>query len=295
MKRNNFGYYIREGNKGIFVHGFMSFAAICAIIACLLIMGSFVLITLNLNNIISDLERESEILVYIDDNLSEAEAKSVGSNINMITNVQQAVFVSRDEALQDYIGQQDDPTLFDGVDATTLRDRYRVTLLDIGQTKDTVTKIEAISGVAKVSAHYEISNGFMTMQSILNVASTAIIAILMIVSLFIISNTVKLALYDRREEIAIMRMVGATNRFIRGPFLIEGFTLGIVGAAIAFFAEWGVYSLITVRIQAVDTMKLLNLLPFMDIWAPMAAGFAAVGFVVGVIGSALSIRKFLRV
>lgn len=279
----------------MFLHGFMSFAAICAIIACLLIMGSFVLIMINLQHMITDLEQESEILVYIDEDLTTAEAKSVGSNINMITNVEESIFVSREQALENYIAQQDDPSIFEGVEADTLRDRFRVSLRDISQTQQTVAEIEQIDGVAKVSAHYEISNGFTTMQSILNVASAAIILILFVVSLFIIANTVKLALYDRKEEIAIMKMVGATNRFIRGPFLIEGFLLGIIGAIIAFLAEWGIYTLLTSRIVAVDTMHLLNLISFSEVMVPLAVAFAAAGFIIGVFGSALSIRKFLRV
>lgn len=103
----------------MFLHGFMSFAAICAIIACLLIMGSFVLIMMNLQHMITDLEQESEILVYIDEDLTTAEAKSVGSNINMITNVDESIFVSREQALEDYIAQQDDPSIFEGVEADT--------------------------------------------------------------------------------------------------------------------------------------------------------------------------------
>ena len=250
---------------------------------------------MNLQHMITDLEQESEILVYIDEDLTTAEAKSVGSNINMITNVDESIFVSREQALEDYIAQQDDPSIFEGVEADTLRDRFRVSLRDISQTERTVAEIEQIDGVAKVSAHYEISNGFTTMQSILNVASAAIILILFVVSLFIIANTVKLALYDRKEEIAIMKMVGATNRFIRGPFLIEGFLLGIIGAIIAFLAEWGIYTLLTSRIVAVDTMKLLDLISFSEVMVPLAIAFAAAGFVIGVFGSALSIRKFLRV
>ena len=279
----------------MFLHGFMSFAAVCAIVACLLIMGSFVLIMLNLHHMIVDLEQESEILVYIDEDLSEAEAKSVGSSINMISNVQQAEFISRDQALEAYIAQQDNPEIFDGVDAKTLRDRYAVTLVDLSLTEQTVADIEKIDGVASVSAHYEISNGFTTMQKILNVASTVIIGVLFIVSLLSIANTVKLALYDRREEIAIMKMVGATNHFIRGPFLVEGLFLGFFGAAIAFLAEWGIYSLIVTRVTAVDTMKLLTLVPFTDVLVPLAIAFAAAGFIVGVFGSMLSIRKFLQV
>jgi cell division transport system permease protein len=279
----------------MFLHGFMSFAAICVIVACLIIMGSFCLILVNLNHMINELEQDNEILVYIDEDLSEAEAKSVGSQINMITNVLESDFVSREQALEEYIAEQDDPSLFSGVDSSTLRNRFRVTLVDITLMETTVSDIEQIQGVAKVSAHYEISRGFLTLQNILNLASAGIILVLLIVSLFIIANTVKLALYDRQEEIGIMKMVGATNGFVRGPFVIEGFLLGILGAGIAFAIEWGLYDLLSNRLAQVDTMKLLDLLPFSDLLYPMVIAFGATGFVVGVFGSLLSIRKFLKV
>ncbi len=279
----------------MFLHGFMSFAAICVIVACLIIMGSFSLILLNLNHMITELEQDNEILVFIDETLSEAEAKSVGSKINMIANVNESIFVSRKQALVDYIAEQENPELFEGVDSSTLRDRFRVTLVDISIMESTVSEIEDIAGVADVRAHYEIQRGFMTLQDILNVASAAIILILLVVSLFIISNTVKLALYDRQEEIAIMKMVGATNGFVRGPFVIEGFLLGMLGAGIAFLLEWGIYDLLSNRLASVDTMGLISLIPFGDVLYPMLTVFGVTGFVVGVFGSLLSIRKFLKV
>ena len=294
-RRNNLGYYLREGVRGMFLHGFMSFAAICVIVACLIIMGSFSLILLNLNHMITELEQDNEILVFIDETLSEAEAKSVGSQINMIANVNESIFVSREQALTEYIAGQENPELFQGVDSSTLRNRFRVTLVDISIMESTVAEIEGIEGVALVRAHYEIQRGFMTLQDILNVASAAIILILLVVSLFIISNTVKLALYDRQEEIAIMKMVGATNGFVRGPFVIEGFLLGMLGAGIAFLLEWGIYDLLSNRLASVDTMGLISLIPFGDVLYPMLTVFGVTGFVVGVFGSLLSIRKFLKV
>ena len=294
-RRNNLGYYLREGVRGMFQHGFMSFAAVCVIIACLIIMGSFFLIMVNLNHMINELEQDNEILVYIDEDLSEAEAKSVGSQINMITNVLESTFVSREEALEDYVSEQANPELFSGVDASTLRNRFRVTLVDISIMETTVAEIERIDGVASVSAHYEIARGFLTLQNILNLASAAIILVLFVVSLLIISNTVKLALYDRQEEIGIMKMVGATNGFVRGPFVVEGFLLGVLGAGIAFAIEWGLYDLLMNRLSSVDTMRLLDPIPFADVVTPMAIAFGATGFVVGVFGSLLSIRKFLKV
>ena len=295
MKKNNFGYLIREGVRGIFLHGFMSFAAVCVTVACLIIIGSFSLILYNMGVMITELEQENEMVVYIDDTYTEAEARSVGSQINMIANVQNAVFVTRAQALDDFIAEQNDPEVFAGLEADTLRDRYVVTLVDNTLMRQTEAELRQIEGVADVSAHYEISEGFTTLQHVLRIASVAIITVLLVVSLLIISNTVKLAMYDRREEIAIMRMVGATNGFIRWPFVVEGFLLGVVGAAIAFFLEWGLYDLLAARIANVDTLQLITIVPFREVLGIMIAVYAATGFVVGVFGSLLSIRKFLKV
>lgn len=295
MKKFNFGYFVTEGIRDLFLHGFMSFASICVIVACLIIMGSFVMVINNIEAAITTLENENEILVYIDEELPDSEAKSVGSKINMIENVLSASFISREQALENFVESQDDPELFAGLDESTLRNRFSVRLVDISLMKETKTQIEGIEGVAKVNAHLEMAEGFSAVRNIINVVSAAIIVILFIVSVFIISNTVKLALFGRREEIAIMKMVGATNWFIRWPFLIEGMILGLVGAAISFFAEWGLYQLVVQKVSEVDTLSLLSLVPFEEVLAPMAIVFAGVGFLVGVGGSLMSIRKFLKV
>ena len=295
MKKNNFGYLIREGVRGVFLHGFMSFAAVCVTVACLIIMGSFGLILYNLNVMVQELERENEVLVYIDETYSEAEAKSVGSQLNLIGNVHEARFISRAEALTSFVETQNDSGLFEGIDSDTLRDRFVVTLEDNSLMRQSVAEIRQVAGVADVTAHYEISEGFNTIQRVLNIASAAIIAVLLVVSLLIISNTVKLAMYDRKEEISIMRMVGATNGFIRWPFVVQGFLIGIFASAIAFFLEWGIYNLLAGRIASIDTLQLIHLVPFMDIYPVVLVFYALTGFAVGVFGSLLSIRKYLKV
>ena len=295
MKKNNIGYLLREGFRGVFLHGFMSFAAVCVTVACLIIMGTFSLVLYNVHVMIVDLEKENQVLVYIDKDYSEAEAKSVGSRINLISNVHEAKFVSREQALDNFVGKQSDTTAFNGVDASILRDRYEVTVEDNSLLEQTVAEIEKIDGVAEVNAYYEIANGFQSLQKVLNIASMVIIIVLFVVSLFIISNTVKLAMYSRSEEIAIMKMVGATNSFIRLPFVVEGFILGMLGAVIAFFLEWGLYDFLQAKIAVVDTLRLFQIVPFAEVIELVAISYALTGFAVGVVGSLLSIRKFLKV
>ena len=295
MKKNNSAYLLREGFKGVFLHGFMSFAAICVTVACLIIMGTFSLILYNLHVMILDLEQENEILVYIDENYSEAKAKSVGSQINLISNVREAKFVSRQQALDEFIDTQNDAALFDGIEADTLRDRFVVTLEDNSLITQTKEMLKQIDGVDEVSAHDEIANGFQTVQKVLNIAAMVIIVVLFVVSMFIISNTIKLAMYSRSQEIAIMKMVGATNSFIRLPFVVEGLILGLFGSLIGFFLQWGLYDFLQSSITKVDTLKLFQVAPFADVVELVAIVYAIAGLAVGVLGGLLSIRKFLKV
>ena len=295
MKKNNIGYLLREGIRGVFLHGFMSFAAIWVTVASLLIMGTFSLVLYNLNEMIIELEQDNQVLVYIDEDYSQAKAKSVGSQINMITNVHNAEFVSREEALEDFVEEQQDEDLFAGLESSTFRDRYVVSMEDNSLMRETCEEIENIEGVADTTAHYEISEGFQTIQRILNLASFIIIAVLFVVSMLIISNTVKLAMYDRKEEIGIMKMVGATNGFIRWPFVVEGFILGFAASVVAFFLQWGLYNFLLAQIANVDSLQLFSMVPFVEVIELVAAAYAIVGFVVGVFGSLLSIRKFLKV
>ena len=295
MKINNLGYLIKEGLKGIFQRGFMSFAAVCVTVACLLIVGSFSSLVYNVNIIVEDLNKTNEILVYVDSALSDAEAKSIGTRINQIENVHNAVFVSREEALENFIADHQEDEAFAGVEAEDLRHRFVVTLEDNALMQQTDNAIKDLPGVAKTNAAYELAEGFTTLQDVLHIASIAVISVLLLVSLLIISNTVKLAMYDRKDEIAIMKMVGATNGFIRLPFVVEGFMLGMIGASIAFGLEWLLYDALVMRIEAVDTLKLFSFVPFTELLTPMIATFAAAGLFVGIVGSWTSIRKFMDV
>ena len=295
MKLNNLGYLLKEGFRGIFLHGFMSFAAVCVTVACLVIVGSFSALAYNLDVMVQELNQTSEILVYIDSDLSDAEARSIGTKINMLDNVLQARFVSREEALEDFIADHDGDSAFSGVQASDLRHRYVVTLEDNTKMNQTDEQLKQLPGVAKTNAAYELAEGFSTIQDVLHIVSIAIIAVLLVVSLLIISNTVKLAMYDRKDEIAIMKMVGATNGFIRLPFVVEGFTLGMMGAILAFGLEWMGYDALIQKVASVDALQLFHFVPFQELLLPMVAVFCAAGMFVGIVGSWTSIRKFMDV
>ncbi len=296
MRINNIGYLLKEGIVGIFRHGFMSFAAVCVTVACLLIIGSFSLLVYNVNILVDDLNKTNQILVYVDAELSEADARSVGTPINQIANVLKAEFVTREDALKDFVADhEEEGDAFMGIVAEDLRHRFVVTLVDNAYMEQTINKIYQIPGVAKIVAELDMAKGFITLQRVLQIVSFGVISVLLVVSLLIISNTVKISMYDRKDEIGIMKMVGATNGFIRLPFMVEGFTLGAVGAALAFFLEWYLYDLLLLRVEEIDVLGLFSFVPFEELLIPMVWTFGGAAMFVGIVGSWTSIRKFLNV
>ena len=295
MKINNVGYLLKEGIRGIFLHGFMSFAAVAVTVACLLIVGSFSILVYNVNIMVNELNQTSEVLAFVNEDYSFSEAQTIESKIRQLENVHEANLVSREDALTDFIADHEGDSAFTGLESDLLRHRVVIILEDNSRMAATVEEIRQVSGVDDISAAYELAEGFSTLQHVLKIISVAVISVLLLVSLLIISNTVKLAMFDRRDEIAIMKMVGATNSFIRLPFVVEGFTLGMLGSVLAFVMEWLMYDLLVTKIQAMDSLGLFTLVPFQEVLLPMVFTFLAAGLFVGVVGSWTSIRKFMNV
>lgn len=295
MRVNNVMYLIKEGIKSIFVHGFMSFAAICVTVACLLIVGMFAGVMYNVNIMVAELNKTNEILVYIDESLTESEARSVGTDINMVDNILRAEFVTREQALEDFIAKHEGDAAFNGVVPETFRHRFVVVLEDNGLMRQSVEDLRQVNGVSEVKAYYEVAEGFAMIQDILEVIFVVALAVLLVVSLLIISNTVKISMYGRREEIGIMKMVGATNGFIRLPYVVQGFLLGMIGAGLAFALDWWAYDAMVSWICSQDTLQLLTFVPFRQLLPVMIATFTAAGLFVGMVGSWTSIRKFMNV
>ena len=294
-EKHDLGYFVREGLSNVFAHGFMSFAAIGITIACLLIMGTFSLVAVNMDATLTKLEQENEILAFVDETLSESQARALESQLLAIDNVSEVHFITREEAMEDYVSQFEGETLFQDIDPATFRHRFRVSLYELAEQKDTVGEIVLVDGIAKVNAYEALSNGFITIRNIATIISLALIAVLFLVSVFIIANTIKLTFFDRREEIAIMKMVGATDSFVRWPFVYEGFLLGLLSAVIAFVLQWVLYGFITSGIDTSDIFSIIQIVPFGDIWHTMALVFMGAGVLIGVGGSLSAIRQFLKV
>ena len=295
MRINNIPYLFKEGIRGLFTHGLQSFSAWAVTVLSLLITGAFICLAYNINVMVDDMNKTNEIVVYVDEALSDDQAKSLGTKISEIPNVQDRVFVSREQALEEFIENNGNKEAFAGLDPTVLRHRYVVRLEDNGMIEETVAQLEGLHGVGEVRAAFDLAKKFATIEEIVIVASLFIAAVLLFVTLVIIFNTVKLATHERREEIAIMKMVGATNAFIRCPFVVEGMTLGVTGALAAFAAEWWLYDTVVKKVSEMDTLQMFQFVPFSEMFVMVAAVFTCTGLFVGIVGGWISIRKFLKV
>ena len=199
--------------------------------------------------------------------------------------------------MENFQSKYPDEELYQDLEPEIFRHRYAIDLVDIGKMSETKAKLEQVPGIGEgnVNAYEDEAAGFITIRNVAGVVCIALISILLLVSVFIIANTIKLTTFDRRDEIAIMKMVGATNGFIRWPFVYEGFLLGLFSAVIGFFLQWGLYEMVTRSVDANDTIRLIRIVPFGDMWVYVAGIFLGVGMLIGVGGSLSAIRKFLQV
>lgn len=295
MKRFNLRYYLKEGISNFFSHRLMSVAAITVIAACLLITSSFSLVAYNLGIQVADLETQSEIMLWVDETYTRPQAQALEEEIKQVDNVETVEFIPKEESLEDYKEQMgDDAYILEGLENDNpLRDGYRIVMKDVSLHQETVDALEKIDGIAGTTSKKEFSDKLVKMRSVVNAISYTLIAMLGAVSIFIISNTVKLAMFARREEIAIMRMVGATNHFIRSPFIVEGLVLGEIAALVAFGLEWLIYDYIAEGV--VGSTGLMEMVAFPQFALPLLLLMLAAGLVLGSGGSVLTIRKFLKV
>ena len=288
-----FGYLVKEGFKNVYANRIMSIASICVLVSCLVLTGAASLFSLNVSAIVTDVEKNNETTVYILRDRSEIEARQIGKQIEAIDNVESALFVSKSEAVQQYketLGEQ----LFDRIkDEDPLNDAYRVVIKDLSKYDDTVKQLKAIDGIEKINDRRDFAQKLSTISNLINIISIAVVAALIIISLFIIANTIRATMYSRRFEISIMKSVGATNMFVRMPFLVEGMVIGFISAALATGAVALLYEGVK-RVITEVAGSWISVIPFSEVVLPLAIAFVIAGVLVGFFGGFISIRKYLK-
>ena len=288
-----FGYLVKEGFKNVYANRIMSLASVCVLVSCLVMTGAAALFSLNVQVIVKDVEKTNETTVYVEKSCTEIEARQIGEEILRLDNVESAAFVSKQDAVKQFkktLGE----SLFDRVKSNDpLNDSYRVVLKDLDKYEDTVQQIKAIKGVKSINDRRTFAKKLTTVSTLVNIISVAVVAALIVISLFIIANTIRATMYSRRFEISIMKSVGATNMFVRMPFLVEGMIIGILSAALST----GVVALLyngVARVIFEVAGSWLNPIPFSQIVLPLALIFVLVGVLVGFFGGFISIRKYLK-
>jgi cell division transport system permease protein len=264
------------------------------ILACLLIMGTCGLIALNVSNIVTDLEGQNPIMAFVNEDLSDAEAQGLETAIRAVPNVREVQFISREQAMENFISKLRESSLFDRLDATVFRHRYIIYLDDIAIMAKTQQDSANVPGIAWVNAHLGISASFVSTQRVVNVVSAALIILLFIICMAIMSSALRVTAYERRKEVSLVKMIGANNSFVRWPITIEGIALGLTGSLLSYLLQWVLYSLLEVRIKS-SGLAFLAVIPFREIALPLLAAFLFLGLLAAVLGSRIAIRNYIRI
>jgi cell division transport system permease protein len=300
MKISSLSYLIRQGLKNIWRNRLMSITAIGVLTVCLVMVGAAELLSLNINNLVDFVQRENEMVVFLQDGLDEETAVEIGAEIKANDNVDQITYVSSAEAMEEQrkaLGENGD--LLDGLDSDLLPAKYVVSVRQISEFEETVSELSKIDGVMSVSAATDIASTLTDVGKMVSTFGIAVIAALAIIAVVIIVNTIKATIFSRRKEINIMRYVGATNAFIRIPFVIEGMVLGTVSAILSIACVALGYQGILRYLMGEQTGWLQSafqqVVPFESVALPLGGGFLTAGILIGVFGSMISMRKYVKV
>ena len=296
MSGASFRYLVKEGFRNTWTNRMMSIASICVLLSCLVLIGSASMIFLNINSLVQKIEDENVIMVYIDDEATDADIDEMGIKLNDISNVEKIEFVAKEDAWAEQIATMDEAQaefFTETTDEIPLPDAYKVTVKDLNQFTSTVKKIKALDHIYTVRQNTDLAKKLATLSHGITIIAIVIISVLFAISLFIISNTIKLTVYSRRLEISIMKSVGATNSFVQLPFVVEGIILGVVAGVLSLFAVWGIYEVAVKSFADVFRSIGLTALTFTDYALPILGIFIAIGIVSGVGGSLITMRKYL--
>ena len=299
MRISTFFYTLKQGIVNIFRNKWFSLASVATISACLLLFGIFYAIVANFNNIVRTAEQGVSVTVFFEDNLSEAKIQEIGSMIEKRAEVSKIVYVSAEEAWEsfrlEYFGEE----YSDGFTENPLENssNYEIYLSDVALQGSLVTYLESIEGVRQVNRSEVTASTLSGMNVLIVYVSIGIIAILLAVSVFLISNTVMIGIQVRKEEINIMKYIGATDFFVRSPFVIEGVIIGAIGAAVPLGVIYVIYNTVVEFVMERFEMlgSLLNFLAVEEIFNILVPVSLGLGIGIGFLGSVVTVRKHLRV
>ena len=301
MKLSGFKYLTNQGVENIWKNKMMAFATFCVLLISLLLVGIAGLFYLNLNSMILGLGNQNEIAVYLDPSLSQQDVDSFAGKLSSLDNVDTIEYISKEEAYERMKNQiSDGKAIFDYIDGYDfMPDGFSVTVINNDTIEDTTAEISAIAGVQSASSSPQVAEFLRELRRVVTIIAVAIIAALVVVSMIMISNTTKASVFARREEIQIMKYVGATNSFIRFPFFIEGMVTGFFAGAGAFFITWAVYRavyrILTEQGMLMNAFGISSIIPFKDIRLPLAAAYLLAGALLGAIGSVVSTKRHIDV
>ena len=301
MNMNSIGYLIKQGVRNVFKNSIMSLASIGVLFSCLLLIGAASLLSLNLNQVISSIEHQNELVVFLNEDVSEYQIDDISQFLNNLNAIDTVEFIDKDEALKNYIETTgNDSTLYDSLkNDNPLPNTYNVVLSDLSVLDKYVSQIQSLDGVEKVNAPIEIAKMIVSIKHTINIAGVVIVGILFAVALVIISNTIKLTIYSRRKEINIMKFVGASDFFIKLPFIVEGILIGVISAFLSHIVLWFSYNYLVSKMAEINMQWIINLhnnmISFSSYNLIILGCFVSIGAFIGILGSSFFVRKYLRV
>ena len=298
MKYNIFGYLIGEGFGNVFKNKKSTGASLMIMCATMIIFGIFLMLSENINHFVDDIKSEQGFQVFLKTDATDEEIQEVGDKIRQIDAVSTVEFKDKEYAynfMKEKFGESAD--LLEGYGYDFYSTSYIVTLTDLRLSKDVQNQISQFDNVKKIQSSDETVTTLLNVANGIKIVTAVILVLLVIISIFIISNTIKLTVHARRKEISIMKYVGATNNFIRWPFIVEGMIIGILASIISIIIVGGAYSILAE--QAVNSSFMLkiglNLLSFKDMISSIIVVYMLLGIGIGALGSVISMRKYLKV
>lgn len=290
---SSLGYLIKEGFKNLFNNRMMSLASIGVLISCLVLTGSAIMLSVNVSNIVDEVGDANVTKVFLDDKMDKADAIRKGKELRALDNIVEATFVDKEDAIKNYHTMVGSDELFADLtgEGNPLPYAYDVTMEDLSKYDATIQTIRSMDGVQSISSHREVAEKLTSLSSLITMMSFWIIIALAVISLFIVANTIRMTMFSHRFEISIMKSVGASNHFVRIPFIIEGVVIGVISAAVSIGL---LYFLSGAVIRAAKSVLDFNYTPFSAVMWYIIAAFLGAGILVGVVGSWVSIRRFLK-